>query len=103
MKRTCIKLALLVGLGACGDDAAPPPEPDASIVTRAPETRAPVEADAGLSPGDAQQPEAPRIPLILWVDDLVEHHTTERSLPDTVAEKRIMGTDDPRLFDKYFD
>ena len=39
------------------------------------------------------------IPLTTWVDDLVVHHSTETSAPDTVDDKNITDTDDPAAFD----
>lgn len=42
------------------------------------------------------------IPLELWVDDLIENHTTDRATPDTVHDKKISDTEDPSLFDHYF-
>lgn len=86
--------ALSLALAACGDDG---------------EGQAPTGPDAGLGPSaDASLPapdggvsSAP-IPLIDWVDDLVDHHTDESSPPDTVHDKNIMDTDDPNKFEKRF-
>jgi hypothetical protein len=42
------------------------------------------------------------IPLVVWVDDLIDQRTNDSSPPDTVEDKRIMESEDPALFDKYF-
>lgn len=87
-------LALLVI--ACSDDdgGKPVPEPTADAVTPTPSSSA--------TPDDAGSVEARPIPLIDWVDDLLDHHTNDVSLPDTVADKKIVDDENPSIFDRRF-
>jgi len=39
------------------------------------------------------------IPLVDWVTDLATHYNNDTSPPDTVADKNIADTDDPKAFD----
>jgi hypothetical protein len=60
-------------------------------------------ADAGAAQTttpDAASDNKP-IPLLTWVDDLIDHHTRDDAVPDTVDDKNIEGTEDPAAFDKY--
>jgi hypothetical protein len=41
------------------------------------------------------------VPLTLWVDDLIDHHTTNFAEPDTVDDKIITDDTDETSFDKY--
>jgi hypothetical protein len=66
------------------------------------------EPDAGMTmepepepKPDAGSMDAP-IPIDVWVDDLVENYTSDQALPDTVDDKNIKDSEDPALFDKYF-
>ena len=92
-------IALVLALGACsGEDA------KRSIDT---EQDSGSEADAGSEP--APEPEADAgtapasdtVPLTVWVDDLVDHHTTDEAEPDTVEDKKISDDTDESSFDKY--
>lgn len=58
------------------------------------------EADSTSRP-EAGASSAP-IPIALWVDDLIAHHTTESAMPDTVDDKNIQNTEDVAAFGKYF-
>jgi hypothetical protein len=53
------------------------------------------ESDAGMKPSTAP------VPLTVWVDDLVDHHTDDESPPDTVDDKIITDDTDESSFDKY--
>ena len=50
---------------------------------------------AGGGPGGASG----GIALVDWVSDLAVNYTTEVSPPDTVTDKVIIDTDDPKAFD----
>jgi hypothetical protein len=105
MKRTSISIALLLALVACdemdGTTAAEGPTRDAGDERVSGDASA--SHDAGPAPGsDAAVDDAPLIPLIVWVDDLVDHRTNDSAPPDTVEDKRIQETEDPALFNKYF-
>lgn len=80
--------ALSLVLGACSDDESGPQVVDAGASPVAPDAGAPVVGQA--------------IPLILWVDDLLDHHTTDESVPDTVHDKNISDDEDPAVFEKRF-
>jgi hypothetical protein len=67
---------------ACGDDAT---EPSLS--------------DAGTPAVDAA---TKAVPLVEWVDDLVDHHTDDVSAPDTVDDKKIIDDEDPNTFNRRF-
>ncbi len=61
-------------------------EPDATDTTS--------ESDAGTEPSAA-------VPLTVWVDDLIDHRTTDEAEPDTVDDKVIRDDTDESSFDKY--
>jgi hypothetical protein len=42
------------------------------------------------------------IPLIAWVDLLVEEYDEENASPDTVAEKNIIDDEQAGSFEKFF-
>jgi hypothetical protein len=70
-------------LAACGNERADERTTDG----------APPAADAGSAPTGSA------IPIELWVDELVENHTTDQAQPDTVDDKNIENTEDPSAFD----
>jgi hypothetical protein len=86
-----IACALLL---ACGDDEQTLPTP----------TPTPVDASTPAAPApDASTPvESKAIPLVLWVDDLLDHHTNDTSAPDTVDDKKIDDDEDPSHFINRF-
>ena len=90
-------IALLLALGACSSE-------DAKRSAAA-EQDSGSEADAGGEPApDADAGSAPAsdtVPLTVWVDDLVDHHTTDEAEPDTVEDKKIADDTDESSFDKY--
>ncbi|MET0287940.1 MAG: hypothetical protein ABW352_25850 [Polyangiales bacterium] len=82
---------IVLALVACGDDEQTlPVEPpaDAAVTPPAPDASAPVQS-------------AP-IPLQLWVDDLLDHHTNDDSAPDTVDDKNIADDEDSSHFQDRF-
>lgn len=84
----------------CSDDDAmntlPEPVVDAGAapVDAAPE---PPPADAMMTPVENKG-----VPLVDWIDDLLEHHTNESSEPDTVDDKIILDDHNPATFDRHF-
>ena len=77
-------LGISLAVAACGDDGGGvTPQPDA--MAGAP--------DAGPS----------GIPLVIWVDDLVEHRTTDEAEPDTVDDKMVIDNEDPDLFNHWLE
>ncbi|MEY4513907.1 MAG: hypothetical protein RLZZ450_6029 [Pseudomonadota bacterium] len=103
--RFALAFVLSLGILACSDDeekdpvatpvvdsgvpSVPTPTADSGPTTTVPET------DAGTTVSKA-------IPLIDWVDDLVDHHTDDTSPPDTVDDKNIADNEDPTTFDRRF-
>ncbi|MDB4977008.1 MAG: hypothetical protein JWN48_5349 [Myxococcaceae bacterium] len=90
-------LALL--LAACSDDAHSPtltPVADAAL----PPELAPPDASTPAQP--SADGGTPAIPLLLWVDDLVDHHTSDDSAPDTVDDKNIVDDENPTAYDARF-
>ncbi len=95
----------MLALGACGDDDSKGPMewvdagPDAGpILTSDGSTVIPADA-APLGDGGVANK---GIPLVDWVDDLVDRHSTEMSIPDTVHDKNIIDDENQMTFDKYF-
>jgi hypothetical protein len=96
--RALVALALL--LGACSsEDGKRTTEPDAGSDS---------EEDAGVEPGPddaAATPDATAasdsVPLTVWVDDLIDHRTSDQAEPDTVEDKKIEDDTDETSFDKY--
>jgi hypothetical protein len=41
------------------------------------------------------------VPLTVWVDDLIDHRTSDQAEPDTVEDKKIEDDTDETSFDKY--
>lgn len=98
LKRTItLALAITLSLAACssdksgGDDNTNNPAPTASE----PAPSEPVSTEP--NPAVESKP----IPLLAWVDDLIDHHTSDQALPDTVDDKNIEANEDPAAFDKY--
>ncbi len=81
---------------ACGDDDSPTP-----VETPADAAVTPV-ADAAVSDSATPPVESKAIPLVDWVDDLVDHHTDDTSAPDTVDDKNITDDEDPSHFTGRF-
>ncbi|HEY6880043.1 MAG TPA: hypothetical protein VI299_18590 [Polyangiales bacterium] len=97
MQRSSYAVCALVALVlACGDDdeAKPVVEPTVDAATPTP--------DASLVPDDAGTTTGRAIPLVEWVDDLVDHHTDDVSLPDSVDDKHIIDDEDPSTFARRF-
>jgi hypothetical protein len=92
---TSLSLSLVACTGD-GDktshDAATEPEPEEDAQVE-PEP----EADAGAADEGTVGP----VPLTVWVDDLIEHRTTDDAEPDTVDDKLITDDTDESSFDKY--
>ena len=108
MNRTlCLILACLLVAAACSDDAASeapvadaasPTSPATSSDAGIPATTAPVTPAAT----DGATPTSAPIPLLVWVDDLVDNHTHDDAIPDTVDDKNIADNEDPSAFDSRF-
>jgi hypothetical protein len=96
-----LKLAAVLGLLplACGDDSSK--EPLSGAVPDASASHA--SSDAGAPGSDGSVASAVAIPLGVWVDDLVDRHSSDTSDPDTVDDKKIIDDEDPLTFQKYFE
>lgn len=94
MRRFLLCFALLA---ACGDDdtATTPVEPPADAAL-------PTASDAAVTTDAAVPVQSKGIPLVDWVDDLVDHHTDDTSAPDTVDDKKIDDDEDPSHFQSRF-
>jgi hypothetical protein len=79
-------------------DAGDETEPDAPVEVDEPDAEVSTEPDAQA---DAGSPASDPVPLTVWVDDLVDHHTTDDAIPDTVDDKVITDDTDQASFDKY--
>ena len=76
-------LAVALTLGGCGDDGGSnTPTPDAG-------------------PSGGADAATAGIPLLVWVDDLVEHRTSDEAEPDTVDDKVVIDNEDPELFNHW--
>lgn len=101
--RFALTLFLSLGALACADDESTEP-----VVTPAVDSAVPAPTTDSATPitpvvdTDAGPPVDKPIPLIDWVDDLVDHHTDDTSLPDTVHDKNIADNEDPSTFDRRF-
>ena len=96
MRKLLALSSLSLALVACagdGDktrlDAGSEPEEDAAA-----EPEPQTDADAGAAPVGP-------VPLTVWVDDLIDHRTTDQAEPDTVDDKIITDDTDESSFDKY--
>lgn len=92
---------LALALAACSSESGkthydagvePEPEPEQDAEAE-PDEDAETDADAGASVGP--------VPLTVWVDDLIDNHTTDDAEPDTVDDKIITDDTDESSFDKY--
>ena len=99
-------LSVLLALAACGDDDKSPVAAETSSDAATPNVTA--TADAGVpvvavGPGSSvtNGGTAP-IPLLVWVDDLVDHHSTDDAIPDTVDDKNIVDDENPSAYDARF-
>ena len=100
-KRTTTIALLGYALLACSsDDAKTKPEP-------APSEEEEVDASGEEPPSGEETPDAGEepgtdaVPLTVWVDDLIDHRTTNAAEPDTVDDKVISDDTDETSFDKY--
>jgi len=101
-KRVLLSCLLGLALAACTDD-------DDAAQTRTPvvdsgTSVAPAAPSDAATPNveDGSAPVSKAIPLIDWVDDLLDHHTNDESSPDTVDDKNIADNEDPATFDNRF-
>jgi hypothetical protein len=103
LRRTAAALLLAYALAACSSDDAKPSK-DAGSEDYG-DSQNEESADAESAPeldGDAGSPtESDTVPLTVWVDDLVDNHTTDEAEPDTVDDKKISDDSDETSFDKY--
>lgn len=98
MKRSMFCAVALLAIACSDDNESPLPEPttDASV---APDAAPPTTTPAP----DASTPAVSKaIPLIDWVDDLLDHHTDDVSPPDTVDDKNIIDDENSAVFDSRF-
>jgi hypothetical protein len=100
--RRSLSIALLACvLVACSSDGEKPAKQEDDGGSDEPTTEEDAGADEQESEQDAgMKPSAP-VPLTVWVDDLVDNHTTDESEPDTVDDKIITDDTDETSFDKY--
>lgn len=110
MNRTLsLTLLCLLSAVACSDDtASETPAADAAVVPSSPvsngtgDAAVPGATDAA-TPGTSVPPGSPaKIPLLVWVDDLVDNHTRDDAVPDTVDDKSIADDENPSAFDSRF-
>jgi hypothetical protein len=84
--RTLVALALL--LGACSsEDGKRTAEPDAGSDSEEDASVEPAPDDDAATPDAA--PPSDTVPLTVWVDDLIEHRTSDQAEPDTTDDKKI--------------
>lgn len=102
-----LTLTCLLSVVACSDDVASGALGADAAVT--PASNVPsgdsgiLNADATVPSGsDAAPPATAKIPLLVWVDDLVDHHTRDDAIPDTVDDKNIADDENPSAFDSRF-
>jgi hypothetical protein len=104
--RLVLALVLSLGALACADDESKEPLTtpafDAGVPTQPAATADSATTTTPVPEADAGAPIGKAIPLVDWVDDLVDHHTDDTSLPDTVHDKNIADNEDPTTFDRRF-
>jgi PBP1b-binding outer membrane lipoprotein LpoB len=106
-KQRAAVLLLALSLVACSSGEDKSVKPDANVEPEEDAQIEPVdEPDADVEPTndaevDAGAPTSDPVPLTVWVDDLVDHHTTDEAIPDTVDDKKIADDTDETSFDKY--
>jgi hypothetical protein len=91
--------ALCLPALGCTDDESVTPLVDAAV--EVPVADAGAVAPTPTPEADAGAASAP-IPLLLWVDDLVDHHSTDDATPDTVDDKNIVDDESPTAYDARF-
>ena len=94
-----LPFACLLVAAACADDLArETPVADAAVSTSSMSS-----SDAAVpSATDAATTATAKIPLLVWVDDLVDNHTHDDAVPDTVDDKNIADDENPSAFDSRF-
>jgi hypothetical protein len=93
-------LAVLTLVLACSDDEATVAiQTPADASTTLADAAVPVTNDAAITDASVENK---AIPLLDWVDDLVDHHTDEVSAPDTVDDKHIVDDENPTAYDSRF-
>lgn len=103
-----LTLACLLSVVACSDDVASGALVADAAVTPASnvpngDSGVPNASDAAVPSGsDAATTATAKIPLLVWVDDLVDHHTRDDAVPDTVDDKNIADDENPSAFDSRF-
>jgi len=96
MRRTLLLCTFALVAFACTDDDEESVQPELPVDAAVP------PAEPTPAPDAAPPVESKGIPLIDWVDDLVDHHTDDSSPPDTVDDKKIVDDEDPAKFDSRF-
>lgn len=114
MRVVCILGGLLAACSGSDDVQDVPPDAGQDAGPAMPSVPVDQSTDAGAmtpaNPGsdaaDSSIPSVPTtpgaIPLIEWVDLLVDEYTTDEALPDTVHDKNISDAEDSAYFEKYF-
>ena len=97
-------VGLLSAFGCADDSSSGTQVADAAVpATSTPSSDAAVNSDAAVtSASDAATTGSAKIPLLVWVDDLVDNHTRDDAVPDTVDDKNIADNQDPSAFDARF-
>jgi hypothetical protein len=107
-KLIMILSALMLVLAACGDDDKSPVRAEPSSDAGSPSLGVTPAADGGASvapvgPGSsATAAGTAPIPLLVWVDDLVDHHSTDDAIPDTVDDKNIVDDENASAYNARF-
>jgi PBP1b-binding outer membrane lipoprotein LpoB len=95
LKPSATVLLLALALVACSDDEDKPQKDAGSEDDADAESEQETESDTGA------QASSDAVPLTVWVDDLIEHRTSDEAEPDTVDDKTISDDTDESSFDKY--
>jgi PBP1b-binding outer membrane lipoprotein LpoB len=103
LRRVASVLLLAYALAACSSDDTKPKKDAGSEDDGDSQNEESADAESAPEPDrDAGGPtESDTVPLTVWVDDLVDNHTTDEAEPDTVDDKKISDDTDETSFDKY--
>jgi PBP1b-binding outer membrane lipoprotein LpoB len=101
LKRSATVLLLALALVACSDDEKKPEKDAGSEEETEADAEVEEEADADVESDAGASASSDTVPLTVWVDDLIEHRTSDEAEPDTVDDKKISDDTDETSFDKY--